>query len=135
EAALLSPLTRLSAKESKATTEPSAESTGLVLSPSAAPPPGASLIRTVCPFNGSCTKTFSARTGSGPARLVAIEVKPTVDPSPDRLGAKLSASPCVPSVATDSNTVAALTGPGAALTADVPKSITASTPTVSPRFG
>src|SRR5207302_5673332 len=57
------------------------------------------------------------------------------DPSPDRLGAKLSASPCVPSVATDSNTVAALTGPGAALTADVPKSITASTPTVSPRFG
>src|SRR5205814_3856421 len=128
EAALLSPATRLSAKESKATTDPSPDTTGLVLSPSAGPPPGASLTRMVCPFNGSCTKTLSARTASGPARFVAIETKATVDPSPDRLGPKLSALPCVPSVATESKAVTADSaddggGGGAALTAEVPKSV------------
>ena len=73
---------------------------------------------------------------------MASETNATVEPSAESSGAKLSALPWVPSVATESSAVTAALGDGAddvggggaALTADVPRNVMTSIPSVSPRF-
>src|SRR5438132_12279423 len=93
-AELVSPGTRLSAADWKATNRPLPLIDGNVLGRSASAGPGPRLTRVVVPSRRSRTKMSVRLLVSAGTRLVASELKATNRPSPERDGAALSPLAC-----------------------------------------